>query len=350
MFFYLTLLFGSLYWLLRKKEKRAEMVYPLPQSVFKTVKGKKGTFSVLSYNLLAYKFTRAEWYPKTDTEALHPKFRAPRILQEIREINADIVGLQECDMDLFLDYYLPNLKAAGYDVVFKKSSNLKNVNSVLCYKTASFSLKDTRLINLDEELVKLCESFSRQCEAQLARLVHKNTGASLLVANTHLYWNPELEYVKYGQLMKIFEHIENEKRAGDLIVLVGDLNSLPESNVLKYVYKVPPEVTNENKSEYNKNQFFMDKFYKENLHSLAMRSAYDEYSRGENMTEKHPLFTAKSENFQGCLDYILYDEKGLEVTKLLRVNCDDEEISNFGLPNSKYPSDHMKVAAEFAIR
>jgi len=126
------------------------------------------------------------------------------------------------------------------------------------------------------------------------------------------------------------------------------MNSVPNSNVFKYIYKIPPNFSGNMRGDLNKNKYFMEQFYRENLVKLNIRSAYDSYKglKNENV-ENHPDFTTYTHEFIGNLDYIIYNDNNLAVSQLLRVPCNDEVIKKEKLPNFKYPSDHLKIAARF---
>ena len=64
-------------------------------------------------------------------------------------------------------------------------------------------------------------------------LLQKESKIVLNVINTHLFWNPQFEEVKYFETARLLEYIllnKNIKENGNLI-LCGDFNSLPKSNV-----------------------------------------------------------------------------------------------------------------------
>ena len=82
-----------------------------------------------------------------------------------------------------------------------------------------------------------------------------------------------------------------------------------------------------------------------------MRSAYDVY-KGEKKSEfsdNHPDFSTYTHEFIGLLDYILYSEGSISVTQLLKVPTNDDLIKSHKLPNSKFPSDHLKICARLRL-
>jgi CCR4-NOT transcription complex subunit 6 len=312
---------------------------------------KNKTILVMSYNIMAYNFTKIEWFPYCPPEYLHPRHRAPRILNEIEQVNADVLSLQECDHDLFVEFYKPNLEALGYNCIFKAASASRIVTNCIAYKNKLFREESWTYLDLNDELDKLDDSFCRHKEAIFVTLKHYATGKSVVVANTHLFWNAEFEYVKYGQMCMIVKLIQN-KFPQLPIILCGDMNSTPNSNVIKYLYRKAPEILHTIRGDFQKNKKFMELLWNENPNKLELRSAYDVYKVSnsndfEDYADNHPDFSTYTHEFIGNLDYIIYSQKSLEVVELLKLPTHDHEVKAQKLPNSKYPSDHLKVGARF---
>ena len=142
------------------------------------------TILVMSYNILSSTFTKIEWFPYCQPEYLHPKYRAPRILNEIERVNADILCLQECDHDLFLEFYKPNLEAMGYKCIYKATDSSRIVTVCTAYKRQLFREEEEwTYLNLDRELDKLDESFLRHKEALFVNLKQHSTGKKVVVVS-----------------------------------------------------------------------------------------------------------------------------------------------------------------------
>jgi len=81
----------------------------------------------------------------------------------------------------------------------------------------------------------LVEFKQRQVEAARAKHV--------IVANTHLYWNPGYEYVKLSQahyLLHRLKRFASDSAGGEgepVAILCGDFNSTPDSSVYNYIAK-----------------------------------------------------------------------------------------------------------------
>ena len=123
-------------------------------------------------------------------------------------MNADILCLQECDSDLFNDYYKKILEhELHYTCIIHPSSyvyrNRKAVVNTICYKKHLFTELNSVLLDLNDELSKIDESFARHKEALIVHLEQKANKEKFVIISTHLYWNPEYEYVRYGEIARI---------------------------------------------------------------------------------------------------------------------------------------------------
>lgn len=361
----LLLVMLSLTYLIKQRvlglNKRLETKYEETQITYKNyaivtpAEQASNSILVMSYNILASYFTKLEYFPYCPENYLHVKYRAPRIVNEIEKVNPDILCLQECDFDLFSEYYLPNLQELGYNCHYKASSSNKIVINVICYKRRIFGVDEELNIDLNEELVKKDEAFSKFKDAKVLSLNHHASKKKIVVVNTQLYWNPDFEFVKYGQMAKILMDLEKKYSSSVPVIIAGDLNSLPNSNVMKYIYRKSPDMNSINRGDISKNRKLIGELWEEKAHHLELRSAYDSYKLGSLMDQEqaeaannhHPDFTTYTQEFIGTLDYIFYSTKHFQVSQVLNVPNHDPEIKSAKLPNKVYPSDHLKIAARF---
>lgn len=338
---------------LKVEEIKEEVITPKNQNNNKNI-------SIGSYNILAYNFAKMGNYSYCDDEILSVKYRAPRILKQILNLNYDILCLQEVDRDLFFEFYRPNLENAGYDVII--NSNTNNVTIVTIFKRDKFSLENSHFLDLNEDLSKLDDHFLKYKEAHVAQLKIKGSDKKLAITNTHIFWNPEFEFVKYGQVSKIMMFLINNYSDTPKI-FAGDFNSLPWSNVLRYIYKIPPVINSSSKGDYHKNKKFMEMFFEEYRHNLEMKSAYEKYknerkesvssidfideTRFNELADNYPEFTNSTSDFTGCLDYIFYSKHDFELSSLITIPTSNE---NKRLPNKEYPSDHLLIGCSLNLK
>jgi CCR4-NOT transcription complex subunit 6 len=155
--------------------------------------------------------------------------------------------------------------------------------------------------------------------AQLALRAAASPGAAaarLVVANTHLYWDPAFADVKLAQAEHMLRRIalfrsEAAARCGAQppVVFGGDFNSLPASEVHALLTRqdgAPP-----------------------------LRSAYAAATGAE------PAYTNLTPDFTGTLDYLLVTP---DVAVLAALETPGPGLGT-GLPDAKHPSDHLPLAA-----
>ena len=224
---------------------------PLPLTLSRTVI----PLRVMSYNILAQPYATQRAFPYAFPEILDFNYRSPRIMQDLRQINADIVCLQELTVD-------------GYDKFFKNELSLLGYSSDFFAKTRSIVMSDDAQV--DGCGIAWRSSHFRQVSrhtisfSQLAlqyrhiapdlmlNRVHPRDNVALvvvlqclespddyiMVACSHLFWDPHYSDVKLVQsvlLMRELECLERQMRlkldgAKEIpLVLAGDFNSTPDS-------------------------------------------------------------------------------------------------------------------------
>ena len=87
------------------------------------------TFTVMCYNVLCEKYATAQIYGYTPSWALAWEYRKDLVLQEIYNCDADVVCLQEVDIEQFESFFLPNLAQHGYEGVHYPKSRARTMSS-----------------------------------------------------------------------------------------------------------------------------------------------------------------------------------------------------------------------------
>lgn len=86
-----------------------------------------GLFTVMCYNVLCDKYATRQVYSYCPSWALEWDYRKKGILEEIRHYSADIINLQEVEMEQFYNFFLPELKADGYAGIYSPKSRAKTM-------------------------------------------------------------------------------------------------------------------------------------------------------------------------------------------------------------------------------
>jgi len=169
-------------------------------------------------------------------------------LENFCHLQVDILCLQEVDMPLDI------LQECGYDSILTPTT--KEGNSAggridacgIFYRKEKWKLSDYELVRFDDlatlgqtgetlisNLQGISTSFLRRNVALVCRLQHVETQQCIVVANAHVYWNPEYEYVKLCQVHYVVQRAHAFCKPGEGVVFCGDLNSPSHSLVHEYL-------------------------------------------------------------------------------------------------------------------
>ncbi|KAK4749249.1 hypothetical protein SAY87_026698 [Trapa incisa] len=345
-----------------------------------------GTFTVLSYNILADMHASSELYSYCPSWALSWAYRKQNLLREIVGYHADIVCLQEVQTDHFEEFFEPELDKHGYEALFKRRTNEVypgNVNII--DGCATFFRRDrfSHVKKYEVEFNKAAQSLtdallpSTQKKNALGRLVKDNVALIaileakfggdnpgrrqlLSVANTHVNVPHELKDVKLWQVHTLLKGLEKIAASANIPMLVcGDFGSLPGS--------APHSLLAMGKVDPSHPDLMVDPLGilrppgKLN-HQLPLVSAYSSFARlnvasGSEKQKRRmdtltnePLFTNCTRDFIGTLDYIFYSADSLTVEGLLELLDEDSLRKDTGLPSPEWSSDHIALLAEFRCK
>lgn len=220
--------------------------------------------------------------------------------------------------------------------------------------------------------------------AVAAFLENRKTGARLAVANVHIFWDPRYKDVKVVQAAILVDQLNKlaEKWAGlpptsdkdkltfkyengdedghidgaeDLpqepvpsqsyadasalpLIVCGDFNSEPNSGVYELIAHGSLSHIHEDLGDHKYGDFTKLGM----AHPFNLRSSYSHIGELK--------FTNYTPTFVGVLDYIWYATNALQVSGLLG-DVDPEYLQRVpGFPNWHFPSDHLPLLVEFAVK
>jgi mRNA deadenylase 3'-5' endonuclease subunit Ccr4 len=78
--------------------------------------------------------------------------------------------------------------------------------------------------------------------------------------------------------------------------------------------------------------------------ALKLDSVYNQYQEGSSREARNPKWTNYTVGFKGTIDHI-FVSPNVTINKILDIPTDKELQSEVALPNSKFPSDHIRIAA-----
>ncbi|XP_030512135.1 carbon catabolite repressor protein 4 homolog 1-like [Rhodamnia argentea] len=348
-----------------------------------------GTFTVLSYNILAEVYASSEFYSYCPSWALSWQYRRQNLLREIVGYRADIVCLQEVQSDHFEEFFAPELDKHGYEALYKRKTNEVyggNIDTVdgcaTFFRRDRFSNVKKYEVEFNKAAQSLTEALvpSTQKKAALNRLVKDNVALIavleakfsnqggdnlgkrqlLCVANTHINVPQDLKDVKLWQVHTLLKGLEKIAASADIPMLVcGDFNSVPGSapHSLLAMGKVDPV-----HPDLLVDPLGILRPSSKLAHQLLLVSAYSSFARmgaGPGLeqqkrrldsTTNEPLFTNCTRDFIGTLDYIFYTADSLTVESLLELLDEDSLRKDTALPSPEWSSDHIALLAEFRCK
>lgn len=355
-------------------------------------------FSVLSWNILCDRAATPTVYGYTATHALSWDYRKGAILDELRARKADILALQEIDQESYNEFFRPNLATEDYKGIYWAKARAQTMaeqeakivdGCAIFYKNSKYVLLDKQLIIFSREALQRPDMkgehdvynriMPRDHIAVVAFLENRMTGSRLIVVNTHLAWEgwyADVKVVQVAILMErltklantyaswppckdkeVFKYAAEDSQdstkgsntqpapsqhyeSGIQIPLLacGDFNSTIDSGVYDLITQGSLSNSHSDLGE----QTYGD-FTKHGMsHPFSLKSAY-------SAIRDWP-FTNYTADFREVIDYIWYSTNNLQVTGLLG-EVDPEYMKRVpGFPNWHFPSDHLALWAEFAIK
>lgn len=357
------------------------------------------TIKVFSFNILSDQACTQRLYGYTPQAALSWEHRKEAVLNEITSIDADFVCLQEVDTDTFKEYFNMKLALADYKGVFWPRSRAKTMSEkdaknvdgcATFYKHQKFVLLDKQLVDFANisinrpDMKNQHDIFNRVMPRDHIGVIcffeNKTTGSRLILVNTHIFWDPVYADVKLiqtaillGEVNRLAEkyakwgpckenksgHVTDGKSAetGEKVpqpskeyssktqlplLICSDLNSTADSGVFELLSR---GTVRPNHPEFGGRSY--GNFTKDGIdHPFSLKSAYTNLDKSQ---ESVP-FTNYTPGFRGVIDHIWYSTNALENISLLG-QVDPEYMKTVpGFPNHHYPSDHLSLFAEFAVK
>ena len=323
--------------------------------------------SLLSYNILNQIFMK-----KMNRPDLNIDDRMNKIKQEILELNPDIFCLQEADIYVYKKYLLKK-DMEQYNILYGINCGSSFIN-IIAYKKEKFELKSFKnfsllflgksagnrgIMTVDLELINndINNNNNKEKDNNNLNIKENELNKNITIYNVHFPWKYENDRILLLNIL--FQHIKENYSIDEnkSIFILGDFNSEPPSRTIKLFYY--------NKIKHDKRNFYIKKLKNKkksfDLQTLELsefiynhfkfQSAYQCYSK-EKMIKgdimRHPLFTSRTKFYKRTIDYIFFS-KNAKINKILKLpkyyNVDKEKF----LPSKEYPSDHLKLFAEFYL-
>lgn len=270
------------------------------------------------------------------------------------------------EMGQYEDYFIEHFKKMGdYESVFLAKTRAKTMSEkerrvvdgcATFYKTTRFRLIDQDLVEYNQKAIqrpdfkKTADIFNRVMNkdhvAVFAMLEDKSTNERLLVANSHIHWDPsdaDVKLVQVGVLMDEIQRFAKKHLAPSAdskgptypspdklpTIICGDYNSSPGSGVYEFFSKGTIQQDHTDFGNYSYGTYTTEGL----SHPFSLKSSY-------NSIQELP-FTNYTPGFKGVLDYIWHSANTLDVIALLG-SIDNEYLSKIvGFPNAHFPSEYV---------
>ncbi|ORZ34709.1 Endonuclease/exonuclease/phosphatase [Catenaria anguillulae PL171] len=205
---------------------------------------------VMSYNVLADNLLWRNRYlygANTPRDHLDWDKRFQLILSHIVAHRPDVVCLQEVHHEHLLSNFLPSLRPLGYEYHYTARSLTNDTHED---GLATFWLRDlwTPLVPPQSVAYNLNAFLDRDNVGQIVALqspAHAKEGLpppTLLIANTHLLFNPKRGSIKLGQahyllsqIDKVYHSLPIQTCGVPPLIVCGDFNSTPHSTCLDFL-------------------------------------------------------------------------------------------------------------------
>lgn len=361
-------------------------------------------FKVFSYNTLCDKYATNQQYGYTPAAALVWDYRKEQVLAELQTSEADFICLQEVNQESYNEYFRVKLAYNDYRGVFWPKSRARTMSEkdakyvdgcATFYKGSKYILLDKQLIDFANiainrpDMKNQHDIFNRVMPRDHIAVVtffeNRHTGVRFIIVNAHLFFDPAFADVKVIQSAILMENLakladkyvrwppcKDKKRivlsdesdgvpeaqdepmpepASSMeyasstqipLLVCGDFNSTPDSGVYELLAHGSLRSDHVDLGSYQYGNFTRDGIQ----HPFSLRSSY---ANLDGTSEALP-FTDYTPGFTGVIDYIWYSTNSLEVTALLGP-VDPEYMERVpGFPNYHFPSDHISLLAEFAVK
>lgn len=266
---------------------------------------------------------------------------------------ADIICLQEVEDSCLKEFFEPRLAKSGYHCLFQRKSMEENTECcAIFYKTQLFNLLDHKGVNFHRP--ELSRKLYRDTVGIVAilepRLRTQADSTYLVIANTHLLFNPRRYDVRELQMRLFLHEIANledgyNRNTPNIrespVILCGDLNSEPDEpihNVICNDANVP--CTNDVSND-------------EDPDTIRDRELLMRLENRYKFESAHPVCDAQGQPYAtsfvtSLVDYIYYTKP------LSLISCEGPITQNefkkmIPLPNKSNGSDHLPVSAKFEL-
>lgn len=336
----------------------------------------KFRFTLVSYNILSQTLLNDHRYLYSNCNPVDLEWprRGNRIVTELIQNRADIICLQEVESEHLQSLYRPKLARYGYECLFKKKTGYKIDGCAIFYKSRLFHLLSYKGIEFKRtDVINILDRDNIGIIAVLKPKIYtRHESPQLVIANTHLIFNPKRTDIKLAQLKLFLSEIEavslkspndshNDNQSYHPTILCGDMNSTPESVVNNFVTHNSVNDADRNTvsrtEEINMGNPVADDNSVHSFPNLVHDTLHNDLNNFTHSIRFKSVYPTKDRRghryvstFSSCIvDYIFYTPSlKLESYRNLLTEGELNEIGP--LPNREFPSDHISLEAKFSVK
>ena len=277
----------------------------------------KLSFSLMQWNTLSYHLSDKKAFPYAQDENLKWENRLPLIKKYLEENKPDIICLEEIgNFEQGFKSDIIDKLTIKYDIAFGQRSAPTlgiNLGCLIGVNKELFTLEKYESIALEDE-----EGKPGGQNMVWALILDKKSGNKFIVFVVHLKAKEAFENIRIGQVEHLIKFIEKNFLGKYPIFILGDFNAEPSYTCINNLL---------------------------NNEKLNVKSLFD--------LKKLDYSTIKLRDkmYKRIIDYILFVSKNknnsdneLSIKYAERAKPDIDE--SIGLPNDKFPSDHLFLKAE----
>ncbi|KAJ1425016.1 Endonuclease/exonuclease/phosphatase [Ochromonadaceae sp. CCMP2298] len=362
-----------------------------------------GSLKVVSYNVLGPLHGEGSKHDYAPVSITKWTRRRDKLLDELRGLSADVLCLQEVSEKGLSETFIPGLQrvglvCAGFAPTRSKERNVRgrfghrNIGSAIFCNPDKVSVLSSKRVHLkDFAPLQNCRSHEYYVDmhskwnSMVMMLVQmKGTNQTVVVGNTHLFWDPEREDIKTGQAFAVADALSRfctelgfNKTDLPPLILCGDFNGLPYRSLHGGTSGGGGEGGGAGGSEHNTALFNLltrgrlepdHPEHPDRWHTrVPMRPTCPRLGpllidwRLENTFSPpfdaySPLFTTKTDDFQGWIDHIWINSK-VSVDMVMAPPIRRGDLTALAqnrefapMPNANFASDHVPIGVMASLR
>lgn len=356
---------------------------------------------IITYNILGPLHGESSKHYYAPVQFTRWSKRREKLCEELGNFNADILCLQEVSNKALKETFIPYLKPFGLEcisyspsnmasditnnngkyghkqigcAIFSRTSKVNLISSKRCYLRDFIPTEQSKCDLLKTDMNSLFNSMAMTC------IELQSTKQLIIVANTHIYWNPVRPDIKSLQTLSVLNSLHKYQKectndtAHIPIILCGDLNTTPDigysATTQTLLQSGPFELLSNGFLDVDHPQH-PDKVYTTLGRNISPRMGpllttllpsvnttvepherkkllYNSFYLSEYFKYR-PLFTTKTDDFQGWIDHIWVDKTvNIDMVLIPPIINDDLDANRKArafnpIPDKHYPSDHLPL-------